>query len=94
MQRDVVTVARDTSLKEVAALLVAHGISGLPVCERDGRVAGVVSEADGAYGDADRFDARTRADLVRAFDRSDEETHCELEWRTADGERRLAAASR
>ena len=46
MQRDVVTVAPETSLKDVAALLVEHRISGLPVCAEDGRVVGVVSEAD------------------------------------------------
>lgn len=46
MQRDVVTVALETSLKDVASLLVEHRISGLPVCLPDGRVAGVVSEAD------------------------------------------------
>jgi CBS domain-containing protein len=46
MQRDVVTVAPETSLKDVAALLVEHRISGLPVCTEDGRVVGVVSEAD------------------------------------------------
>ena len=46
MQRDVVTVAPETSLKDVAALLIEHGISGVPVCAQDGRVVGVVSEAD------------------------------------------------
>jgi len=46
MQRDVVTVAPETSLKDVAALLVERRISGLPVCTEDGRVVGVVSEAD------------------------------------------------
>lgn len=45
MSTDVVTVRPDTSLKEVAALLAAHGISGVPVVE-DGKVVGVVSEAD------------------------------------------------
>jgi CBS domain-containing protein len=145
MQRDVVTVGRDTSLKEVGALLVRHGISGVPVREQDGRIAGVVSEADillkeqgypeltgfigrlldEAYGDTERFDARTaedamtspaivvsshqsvaeaarlmttkhvnrlpvvdgsrlvgivtRADLVRAFERSDDEIAHEIE---------------
>jgi CBS domain-containing protein len=46
MQRDVVTVAPEASLKDVAALLVEHRISGLPVCLADGRVVGVISEAD------------------------------------------------
>lgn len=46
MSRDVVTVAPDTPLKTVAELLVAHRIAGVPVCNSDGRVVGVVSEAD------------------------------------------------
>lgn len=46
MTRDVTTVSPDTSLKEVAATLVARRISGLPVVGDDGRVQGVVSEAD------------------------------------------------
>ena len=46
MSRDVVTVTPSTSLKEVALLLARHRISGVPVCEPDGQVVGVVSEAD------------------------------------------------
>jgi len=46
MTRDVVTVAPDTPLKDVARLLVANGISGVPVCGANGEVLGVVSEAD------------------------------------------------
>jgi CBS domain-containing protein len=45
MTESVVTVTPATSLREVGELLVAHGISGLPVLDR-GRVVGVVSEAD------------------------------------------------
>ena len=46
MSRDVISVAPDTSLKDVAALLVERGISGVPVIDRDRAVVGVVSEAD------------------------------------------------
>jgi CBS domain-containing protein len=46
MTRDVVRVAPDTPLKEVAALLVENRISGVPVCDAEGVVLGVVSEAD------------------------------------------------
>jgi CBS domain-containing protein len=87
MQRDVVTVAPDTSLKDVAALLVRRRISGVPVCAPDGSVLGVVSEADilvkeqgieldpggllgrlldDAYGDSERFEARTAGEAMSA----------------------------
>jgi len=46
MTRDVITVAPGTSLKVVAALLVERRISGVPVCDDQGHVLGVVSEAD------------------------------------------------
>jgi len=40
------TVGQTASLKQVAELMVERGISGLPVVNADGRVLGVVSEAD------------------------------------------------
>lgn len=46
MTHDVVSVRADASLKEVAKLLVEHRIAGLPVCDADGVVAGIVSEGD------------------------------------------------
>jgi len=45
MTTDVATVAPDTDLRDVAALLVAKRISGVPVVA-GGRVVGVVSERD------------------------------------------------
>ncbi|MFA9459689.1 CBS domain-containing protein [Thiohalorhabdus methylotrophus] len=44
--RSVVTVQRDTPLPEVTALMVKHRISGLPVVDESGRVAGIISEHD------------------------------------------------
>ncbi len=46
MTAEVMTVQPGTSLKEVARLLVESRISGLPVVDADGRVLGVISEAD------------------------------------------------
>jgi len=46
MTHDVVSVTPGTPLKDVAAALVERGISGLPVCDPDGAVVGVLSEAD------------------------------------------------
>ena len=49
--RDIMTVQvssvrRTTPLTEVAALMADKGISGVPVLEKDGTVAGVISEKD------------------------------------------------
>jgi CBS domain-containing protein len=45
MTKDVMTVTPEATLRQVAEVLSGFGISGLPVVE-DGRVVGVVSEAD------------------------------------------------
>jgi len=46
MATDVATVAEDTPFKEIATVMAARQISALPVLDRQGQVAGVVSEAD------------------------------------------------
>ena len=40
------SVSLDTSLKETAAKMVSHGISGLPVLDEGKMVLGVISEKD------------------------------------------------
>lgn len=54
MTRRVSVVSPETTLKEVAALLVERRISGVPVCDRDGKVVGVVSERDLLYKELGR----------------------------------------
>lgn len=46
MTRNVVAVRPQTPLKDVAALMVERGISGVPVVDEGGAVLGIVSEAD------------------------------------------------
>ena len=46
MQSDVVTVRPDASVREVARIMTRAKISGVPVVEDSGRIAGVVSAAD------------------------------------------------
>lgn len=46
MASPVVTVRRETPLKDVARLLIDHGVSGVPVVDEAGAVVGVVSEGD------------------------------------------------
>lgn len=46
MTRDVVTVGPDMPLKEAATVISEHGVSGVPVCDDDGAVVGVLSESD------------------------------------------------
>jgi CBS-domain-containing membrane protein len=46
MSRHVITVTPDTSFKEIVERLLEHDISALPVVDTDGRLVGVVTEAD------------------------------------------------
>jgi CBS domain-containing protein len=46
MTADVVTARVDTPFKEIAVLMAGRGVSALPVLNAEGRLAGVVSEAD------------------------------------------------
>lgn len=77
MTTDVRTVTPETTLKDVAAVLIENGISGVPVCGADGRVLGVVSEADILFKEYDPgqrlgrplawlIDGRSDASLIKA----------------------------
>lgn len=49
MTRDVITVTKSTSVKELAKILTESTISGVPVVDDDGAVIGVVTESDLIY---------------------------------------------
>jgi CBS domain-containing protein len=46
MVRDVVTIGPDESVARAAALMTANDVSALPVISTDGRLVGIISEAD------------------------------------------------
>lgn len=46
MTAPVVTVRPETTLKDIAAFMVMHHISGVPVVTSDGELVGIVTEAD------------------------------------------------
>ncbi|MFN3286207.1 MAG: CBS domain-containing protein [bacterium] len=49
MTSPVITVTPDTPVKEIAQLLLAHHISGVPVVSLEGKLVGIVTEADLLY---------------------------------------------
>jgi CBS domain-containing protein len=59
MSTDVVTVRPDASLKTVAAQLLEHKISGLPVVSTEGAILGVISEADLLFKERGATSSRT-----------------------------------
>lgn len=53
MTEKVLTIGPEAPIKDVAKILIANGISGLPVCDIERRVLGVVSEGDILYQEHD-----------------------------------------
>ena len=60
MTTPALSIGPEASLKEVAKIFVANGISGLPVCDAQNRVVGVVSEGDILYKEYDAQDVERR----------------------------------
>ena len=46
MTKDVVSVDPDATLEDAIRILLSSKISGMPVCDRDRRVLGIISEKD------------------------------------------------
>lgn len=46
MTRDIITASPELSVKELAMLLIKNQISGVPVADENGKIVGLVSEAD------------------------------------------------
>lgn len=46
MTRDIITVSPSTKVKSLATILIKNQISGAPVADEDGKILGIVSEAD------------------------------------------------
>ena len=46
MTQDVITVRPETLIRELAEIFIAHGISGVPVVDADGKVIGIATESD------------------------------------------------
>lgn len=64
MTSAVITVAPETTFKEVAEQLLDYGVSGVPVVDGQGRLVGLVTEADLMSKEA--FDTRHRRPLEAA----------------------------
>ena len=67
MTTPAITVREDASIHDVAAVLAAQRVSGLPVVDPDGALVGVISEADIIRKEAGQLsDARTAGEAMTA----------------------------
>lgn len=67
MTTQVATVTPATPVQEVASLMLAQGVSGIPVVDRDGRLRGIVSEGDLMRRAETGTDAAPRSWWLRMF---------------------------
>lgn len=66
MQRPVLATTLRAPVRDVATQIVVNEISGMPVTDRDGRVLGVITEADilGALMDGKKLEDLTAEDIM------------------------------
>ncbi|HET6515581.1 MAG TPA: CBS domain-containing protein [Thermodesulfovibrionales bacterium] len=64
MTREVVLVSPDTTVEELGRLFIEKGISGAPVADSEGRIAGIITEND-LISKNSRFHIPT---ILRLFD--------------------------
>lgn len=81
MTKRVLKVGPDATLKQAARILVDHRISGLPVCDAEGRVLGVLSEGDLLYKEHDPGEGR-RGPLGWLIEGAASEEYAKAEART------------
>ena len=68
MTTNVITVAPDASVQDVAALLANNGISGVPVVDPSGKLVGLVSEGDLLHRTETGTERRVERKRPRWFD--------------------------
>ncbi|VAV96627.1 CBS domain protein [hydrothermal vent metagenome] len=77
MTTDVLTIGPDDSLKGAARLMLARGVSGLPVIDVDNKLVGIVTEADFVRQEAERSLHSRRRLLATVFGDGDAREHGE-----------------
>ncbi|HXZ10972.1 MAG TPA: CBS domain-containing protein [Candidatus Sulfotelmatobacter sp.] len=66
MQHPVIAATPRASLRDIASQIINYGFSGMPVTERDGKVLGVITEADIVFSliDGHRLESVAAADFM------------------------------
>jgi CBS domain-containing protein len=77
MSTDVLTIGPDESLKAAARMMLARGVSGLPVVDTENKLIGIVTEADFVRQEAERSLHGRRRLLDTVFGDRDAREHGE-----------------
>ncbi len=62
MARDPATIPDTASIKTAAETMLRHGISGLPVVDKDGMLVGIITRTDLARAYAERYPGKARVE--------------------------------
>ncbi|MCC7475947.1 MAG: CBS domain-containing protein [Pirellulales bacterium] len=68
MQRDVVTVSPDDSLRDALALMTENHVTGLPVMDGGNRCVGLITSSDILNYEADRVEGAAAGETAEFFD--------------------------
>ena len=74
MTTNVVTVAPDTPVRDVARLMLEHRISGVPVVDRSGQLVGMITDGD-LYRRAEPGSEKQRSTWLELFTRDSRMAH-------------------
>ena len=68
MQKPVIATTPRASVRDIASQLVTNGFSGMPVAERDGKVVGIITEADilRALGEHKKLETLAASNIMTA----------------------------
>ena len=83
MTRDVLTIGPEAEIRDVAKILVDHRISGLPVCDTQRRVLGVISEGDILFKEYDPTTSSRIGPLAWLVDGASKNVIAKAQARTA-----------
>jgi CBS domain-containing protein len=73
MQRDVVTVSRNHTLRETLELMTENHVTGLPVMDKDDRCVGLITASDILNYEQESLDDAAEGETVDVFDSENEQ---------------------
>jgi CBS domain-containing protein len=66
MSKNVITIDQNKSLRTAASLMIRHKVGGLPVVDKDGKLAGIITRTDVVRAYGDRYEGKLKVlDVMR-----------------------------
>lgn len=66
MSKNIITIDQNKSLRTAASLMMRHKVGGLPVVDKDGKLAGIITRTDVVRAYGDRYEGKLKVlDIMR-----------------------------